>query len=84
MLLASSNPLEFQFLPFITTVVVSLIVFVVLGTVVWPKILKGLNERDAKILHEIESAEAARAGDRGRSKKHHEFLVRGCDFAKSR
>lgn len=69
MLLASSDPLAFQFLPFITTVVVSLIVFVVLGTVVWPKIFKGLEERDAKILHEIEMAEAARAAAAAKQKE---------------
>jgi F-type H+-transporting ATPase subunit b len=47
-------------LPGITALVVFLIAFVVLGTVVWPKITKALDEREAKILGEIKGAEQAR------------------------
>ncbi|MSR44920.1 MAG: hypothetical protein EXS15_06150 [Phycisphaerales bacterium] len=60
MLIASSDPLAFNLLPFLTTIVVFSIVALALGVFVWPKILKGLDDRNAKILHEIESAEAAR------------------------
>ncbi len=38
-----------------------IVVLAVFMTLVWPKIMKGLNDRSAKILGEIESAEAARA-----------------------
>lgn len=44
---------------FATLIVFSLVLFV-LGTTVWPKILKGLNDRADKIREEIASAEAAR------------------------
>lgn len=69
MLIAAADPLAFDFYTFITTIVVCLVVVVVLGLVVWPKILKGLDERDAKILHEIESAEAARASAMAKQKE---------------
>lgn len=44
----------------ITAVVVFLIVAAVLLTMVWPKIAKGLDDRNAKIREEIEAAEMAR------------------------
>lgn len=44
----------------ITAVIVFLIVAVVLLTMVWPKIAKGLDDRNAKIREEIEAAEMAR------------------------
>ncbi len=44
----------------ISSIVVFAIVFGVLATTVWPKIVKGLNDREAKIKEEIESAERAR------------------------
>ncbi|MFG0326758.1 MAG: F0F1 ATP synthase subunit B [Phycisphaerales bacterium JB037] len=46
--------------PAIAALVVFAVVFTVLATAVWPKILKGLNERADKIREEIASAEAAR------------------------
>ena len=46
--------------PAIAALIVFAVVFIVLATAVWPKILKGLNERAAKIREEIASAEAAR------------------------
>lgn len=45
----------------IAAVLVFFICAVVLGTQVWPKIAKGLADREAKIRSEIEAAEAARA-----------------------
>lgn len=44
----------------ITSIAVFLIVLSVLGTAVWPRIVKGLDERASKITQEIASAEAAR------------------------
>ncbi|MDX9910196.1 MAG: F0F1 ATP synthase subunit B [Phycisphaerales bacterium] len=46
--------------PAITALVVFGIVFAVLSTQVWPKILGGLQQRENKIREEIERAEAAR------------------------
>lgn len=43
-----------------TSIVVFVIVLVILSTMVWPKIVKGLSDREAKIREEIESAERAR------------------------
>jgi len=55
-----SNPLSVDLMPIITSIVVFLMFFGVLRVAVWPKILKGLDDREQKILHEIESAEEAR------------------------
>ena len=44
----------------IATIVVFGVVLAILGTMVWPKITKGLDERAEKIRSEIASAEAAR------------------------
>jgi len=46
--------------PVIATIIVFAIVLVFMHHAVWPKIMKGLDERAAKIREEIESAEAAR------------------------
>lgn len=54
------NPLTVKLLPVVTSVVVFLAFFLVLRALVWPKIVKGLDEREGKILHEIEAAEEAR------------------------
>ncbi len=69
MLLASADPLAFNLLPFLTTIVVFGITYFVLRYNVWPKLSKGLDERNAKILHEIESAEAARAAAAAKQKE---------------
>ncbi|MCA9290816.1 MAG: F0F1 ATP synthase subunit B [Phycisphaerales bacterium] len=57
---ASSNPLNFEWLPAATTLIVFGVAFFVLARVVWPKITAGLDERDRKIRDEIRSAEEAR------------------------
>ncbi len=44
----------------ITAIVLFLIVFGILSSVVWPKIVKGLDERNEKIKGEIAAAESAR------------------------
>lgn len=51
--------------PFITSIVVFLIVFAIAAKVIWPKILAGLDEREAKIREEIRSAEEAREQAKG-------------------
>ena len=47
--------------PVIASVVVFLLVFGILATVVWPKILGGLEDRQQKIQGDIEQAEQSRA-----------------------
>lgn len=44
----------------ITAIVIFVIVFGLLSTMVWPKIVKGLDERNEKIVGEIAAAEEAR------------------------
>jgi len=56
-----AGPVDVNWLSLVTTIVVFLLFFAVAATMVWPKILKGLDEREQKIRLEIESAEAARA-----------------------
>ncbi len=46
--------------PFITTIIVFLIVLGIAGSVIWPRITKGLDQREEKIRQEIRSAEEAR------------------------
>jgi F-type H+-transporting ATPase subunit b len=50
----------FGIVPYITSLVVFLLTLVILGIFVWPKIVKGLNDRDQKIRDEIAGAEQAR------------------------
>lgn len=47
-------------IPMIVSILVFVVVFAVLAVKVWPPIVKSLNEREAKIRSEIESAEMAR------------------------
>ncbi|MSR28403.1 MAG: ATP synthase F0 subunit B [Phycisphaerales bacterium] len=79
MLLASADPMAFNWLPFVTTIVVFGIVFFVLAFSVWPKIDKGLDERSQKILHEIESAEAARVTAAAKQKEFEQKLAEGLE-----
>lgn len=54
------SPVDPRVVPAITSIVVFLVFFILVHRLVWPKITKGLDEREAKILHEIEAAEEAR------------------------
>ena len=54
------NPVSVQLMPLLTAIVVFVIAFLVLKVAVWPKITKGLDDRDRKIRDEIRSAEEAR------------------------
>ncbi len=52
--------MELNWLPAVTSLVVFLLAFGFLYVKVWPKIIKGLEDRETKIRQEIESAEQAR------------------------
>ncbi len=54
------NPVEFNPIAYITTIAVFLVVLAILAAVVWPMIGKALDEREKKILGEIEAAERSR------------------------
>lgn len=59
----AANPLaskEEGFWTGVTAIVMFLIVFALLSTMVWPKIVSGLDERNEKIVGEIAAAEEAR------------------------
>jgi F-type H+-transporting ATPase subunit b len=57
---ANASPTAIELMPAITTLVVFAIFFIALRVVVWPKIAKGLDDRDRKIREEIKAAEEAR------------------------
>jgi F-type H+-transporting ATPase subunit b len=54
------NPVAVQLLPALTSIVVFVVFYLILRATVWPKIVGGLNDREAKIRGEIEAAEKAR------------------------
>lgn len=58
---AKPDLMALDLLQFIAALIAFGITLAILGKLVWPKILKGLDEREAKILGEIENAERARA-----------------------
>ncbi len=57
---AAANPVAFNWVPFVAALVIFIIVLGVLSTAVWPKILKGLDDRANKIREEIFAAEESR------------------------
>lgn len=57
---AAANPVAFHWVPFVSAIIIFLIVLAVLSKLVWPKILKGLDDRANKIREEIFAAEASR------------------------
>jgi F-type H+-transporting ATPase subunit b len=57
---AEPNPVAFDLVPLVATLVMFGVVFFVLNAKVWPVITKALNEREAKITKEIGDAESAR------------------------
>jgi F-type H+-transporting ATPase subunit b len=57
----SANPVTFEILPAVTAFTVFGVAFAILSLVVWPKIARALDERNAKIVGEIKAAEEARA-----------------------
>jgi F-type H+-transporting ATPase subunit b len=68
-------------IPFITALVVFLIVFAIAAKVIWPKILAGLDEREAKIRDEIRSAEEAREQAKGLLNEYEKNLAQARDEA---
>jgi F-type H+-transporting ATPase subunit b len=54
------NPAQFKLVPYISSLIIFGISFGILARFVWPRIVKGLDEREAKIRDEISSAEEAR------------------------
>jgi F-type H+-transporting ATPase subunit b len=60
LIFADDNPMAWTPLPAFTGIGVFLIAFIVLWWKVWPVITKGLDDRNDKILSEIEAAEDAR------------------------
>lgn len=52
--------IEQGIVPMIVALVVFAVVLAIVSTTIWPKITKGLADREAKIIEEIESAEMAR------------------------
>jgi F-type H+-transporting ATPase subunit b len=56
----AANPVAFNWVPFVAALIIFVIVLGVLSTAVWPKILKGLDDRAAKIREEIFAAEESR------------------------
>lgn len=57
---AKAGPMTFNWVPYVTTLIVFLIVFGVLASVIWPKILGALDAREQKILSDLRSADEAR------------------------
>lgn len=56
----AGNPMSFEMVPFISTLVAFGIVYFILSSKVWPVINKALDAREQKIRSEIDEAEAAR------------------------
>jgi F-type H+-transporting ATPase subunit b len=57
---AAGGPMDFEWVPFVSALVVFGIAFFVLSTQVWPRILRGLGEREGKIRSEVFAAEELR------------------------
>ncbi|MBL8745039.1 MAG: F0F1 ATP synthase subunit B [Phycisphaerae bacterium] len=57
---AAANPVAFNWVPFVAALVIFGIAFFVLATMVWPKILGGLDDRANKIRSEVFAAEELR------------------------
>ena len=76
-----ANPVSFQALPAITAFTVFGVVFVVLAKFVWPKVAKGLDDRNAKIVGEIKAAEDARAAAKAAQAEFERSLANARDEA---
>ena len=60
MLTLAAGPLDVTLVDIIVAIVVFAIFFTLCRVLVWPKVVGGLDERTAKIRHEIDAAEKAR------------------------
>ncbi|MFK7961989.1 MAG: F0F1 ATP synthase subunit B [Phycisphaerales bacterium] len=70
------SPVAFKIAPYIFAIVVAGTAFFILTKFVWPRIISGLDEREAKILGEIKNAESARA-DAEKAKSDFESALAG-------
>lgn len=57
---AAANPMALELIPYFAAILVFGLAFFILSKTAWPKIAKGLNDRDAKIRGDIEAAERSR------------------------
>lgn len=58
---AKTGPMDFHWVPYVTTLIVFGVVFLLLAKLVWPKILGALDAREQKILADLRAADEARA-----------------------
>jgi len=74
MLTLAAGPLDTSLVDVIVAVVVFAVFYSLVRVLVWPKIVGALDERSAKIRHEIDSAEKARHEAEAAQKKFEEKL----------
>jgi F-type H+-transporting ATPase subunit b len=74
MLTLAAGPLDTSLVDVIVAVVVFIVFFSLLRVLVWPKVIAGLDERYAKIRHEIDAAEKARHEAESAQRKFEEKL----------
>ena len=74
MLTLAAGPLDTSLVDVIVAVVVFAVFFSLVRVLVWPKIVGALDERSAKIRHEIDSAEKARREAESAQRKFEEKL----------
>ncbi len=70
----AASPLDPDIVGFTVTIVVFLAFFALASLMIWPKIVRGLDERVAKIKHEIDAAEKSRREAEGAQRKFEEKL----------
>jgi F-type H+-transporting ATPase subunit b len=74
MLTLAAGPLDTSLVDVIVAVVVFIVFFALVRALVWPKVVGALDAREAKIRHEIDSAEKARHEAEAAQKKFEEKL----------
>lgn len=72
---AVANPVAFEIVPFVAALIIFVVVLAVLGKLVWPKILGGLDQRAEKIRGEIFAAEESRKKAAEAAKQHAKELA---------
>ncbi len=56
----AAQPMQFEWVPHVQTIIVFVVVLMILSAIVWPKITSGLDAREAKILGDLRAADEAR------------------------
>jgi len=69
------SPVDPKLVPAITSIVVFIVFFFILRATVWPKIIKGLDDREHKIRSEIEAAEHAREKAKAAQEEYEQSLT---------